>query len=201
MTVKNLNTAKKHKQRIEPRLALEIIGIDSICDRLAQGESLRAIGRSIGLQARRILDWIQADSHRSAQYARAREAQADHFAEEIIEISDKAIGKSAADVQARRLAVDSRKWLASKMAPKRYGDRNEDTAKSDLVFIRDLSAEQLRRKIDEMLPELISDPGIRQQIAATARDLGVDLVTHSVSEGASSGHAFAAPPKNVKKAS
>ena len=68
------------------------------------------------------------------QYARAREAQADQFAEDIIAIADDGIGdtytdadgneRTNQDVIARsRLRVDARKWLASKMAPKRYGDK------------------------------------------------------------------------------
>mgnify|MGYP000420369159 CR=1 FL=1 len=66
----------------------------------------------------------------------AREAQADHYAEEILQIADDGTGDSwtdddgnvrtNTDVVARsKLRVDARKWKASKLAPKKYGDRVE----------------------------------------------------------------------------
>lgn len=71
------------------------------------------------------------------QYARAREAQADFLAEEIIEIADdgsndymtivkgdKEYNVEDKEVTNRsRLRVDSRKWIASKLKPKKYADK------------------------------------------------------------------------------
>jgi hypothetical protein len=70
------------------------------------------------------------------QYARAREVQADFWAEQIIEISDTPLegtrtedGKDGIKTVRedmlghRRLQVDTRKWLMARMAPKKYGDR------------------------------------------------------------------------------
>lgn len=70
----------------------------------------------------------------SEQYARAREAQADKLAEEALQIADDgrsdtyldAEGNERTDtevIQRSKLRVDTRKWLASKMAPKKYGDK------------------------------------------------------------------------------
>lgn len=87
-----------------------------------------------------VLRWL-ADEEKPEfrlQYAYAREAQADLLAEEILEIADDGSNdtyedadgnqRTDQDVIARsRLRVDARKWLASKMAPKRYGDKIEAT--------------------------------------------------------------------------
>jgi hypothetical protein len=72
----------------------------------------------------------------AAKYARAKEAQADLFAEEIIEIADTPVeatkttlkdGKTETvtgdAVDRSRLQVDARKWLAGKLRPKKYGDK------------------------------------------------------------------------------
>jgi hypothetical protein len=70
----------------------------------------------------------------SDQYARAREAQADSWADDIIQISDDGENdtykdedgheRTNQDVIARsRLRVDTRKWLMARMAPKKYGDK------------------------------------------------------------------------------
>jgi hypothetical protein len=53
---------------------------------------------------------------------RAREAQADKLAKEILELSDKIEDDHPVKVQRARLQVDSRKWLAARLAPKKYGD-------------------------------------------------------------------------------
>jgi hypothetical protein len=65
-------------------------------------------------------------------YAHAREAQADLLAAEILAIADDSSGDIITDkdgntrldrefVARARLRVDSRKWLAGKLAPKKYG--------------------------------------------------------------------------------
>ncbi len=59
----------------------------------------------------------------SEQYTRARQAQAELRADEIIDIADGAEHGASEAVQAARLRVDARKWAAGKLAPKRYGDK------------------------------------------------------------------------------
>lgn len=110
----------------------------AICDRLATGESLRAICSEDAMPCKAtIFIWLSRHAEFLDQYARAREAQADFLAEEIIEIADdgsrdyteKVIdGRTTLvvdhdHIQRSRLRVDARKWAASKMAPKKYGER------------------------------------------------------------------------------
>ena len=62
-----------------------------VCARIAGGESLRTICEDKGMPtARGVLKWLNADGNDAAvrQYARAREEQADHYADEIITIAD-----------------------------------------------------------------------------------------------------------------
>src|SRR5262245_61007462 len=51
--------------------------------------------------------------------------------EEILELSDKIEDDNPVKVQRARLQVDSRKWLAARMAPKKYGDRINHDVKGD----------------------------------------------------------------------
>lgn len=105
---------------------------DEICIRLANGESLRAIcasDRDDFIPAMgTVFRWLAAPENQSfrEQYAMAREVQAETMADEIVSIAD----GSGLDVEARvalsardRLRVDSRKWVASKLLPKKYGDK------------------------------------------------------------------------------
>src|SRR6516165_8254049 len=62
---------------------------------------------------------------RTATFAtntRAREEQADKLTKEILELSDKIEDDNPVKVQRARLQVDSRKWLAARLAPKKYSD-------------------------------------------------------------------------------
>jgi hypothetical protein len=67
-------------------------------------------------------------------YTRAREEQADKLAKEILELSDKIEDDNQVKVQLARLQVDSRKWLAARLAPKKYGDHIEHNVKGGINF-------------------------------------------------------------------
>ena len=96
--------------------------IATLLDRLAAGESLSAICRDNGYPAESTIRlWALTDRDGfAARYARARELQADYLAEDTLRCADSATAETA---QAVRLQVDARKWFASKVAPKKYGDR------------------------------------------------------------------------------
>ena len=66
-------------------------------------------------------------------YARAREERADLLAKEILEIAD-APCTNQVEVAHARNRLDTRKWLASKLAPRKYGDRVEHDHKGGLNF-------------------------------------------------------------------
>lgn len=97
---------------------------------------MRTIAADIGVSWATLAAYINATPERIEQYARAREAQADKLADDILAIADDGQRdtyidsdgneRTDQDVIARsRLRVDARKWLASKMAPKKYGDKTE----------------------------------------------------------------------------
>ena len=116
---------------------------DLICQRLADGESLRSICRDEGMPSEAaVRAWALDDVQGfSAQYARAREIGYDRLAEEMLAIADtpvlgvkiKTNEKGETEtvesdmIEHRRLQVDSRKWMLSKMLPKKYGDKIETT--------------------------------------------------------------------------
>lgn len=118
----------------------------SICDRLANGESLRTICKSEGMPTRETVRvWRNDNPDFSGQYARAREDQADFYADECIEIADdksqdildikeggdtRMITNSAA-VQRAKLQCEMRKWKASQLAPKRWGQQNATVTGAD----------------------------------------------------------------------
>jgi len=91
---------------------------DTICARLAAGESLRTICEDPDLpHIATVLRWVDTIPAFGEQYARAREVQADAFAEEIVGIAD-----TCTDAAKARVQIDARKWLAGKLRPKKWGE-------------------------------------------------------------------------------
>ena len=96
-----------------------------ICDRIAGGASLRAICEGEGMPNREtVRRWLRDNDEFRRWHALAREWQAEFYADQIIEIAD-GVAANRGAIQRARLRIDARKWIASKLAPKRYGHRPE----------------------------------------------------------------------------
>lgn len=99
-----------------------------ICSEVASGRSLRSICSDKGMPDKAtVFRWLAKHDAFRDQYARAQEDRTAALAEDILEIADEG---NEEDVQRAKLRIDARKWLMSKMAPKRYGDKTEIDHKS-----------------------------------------------------------------------
>ena len=94
----------------------------SVLDSIESGSSLRAAAESNHISKALILKRVRDDETFRDRYARAKEIQLESLADEITTIADSA---DTEDHQVARLRIDSRKWLLSKLVPKKYGDRVE----------------------------------------------------------------------------
>lgn len=91
-------------------------------------------------------EWMNGNEDRLQAYTRARERQADFLADEIIEISNDSTGDKKTiykdgvliEIEDKEFAsrskvkIDARKWIASKLKPKKYGDKIEVDQKTEL---------------------------------------------------------------------
>lgn len=102
-------------------------------DLIAVGKSTATAAAAIGVNPSTIFDWLARHPDFTESYARAKEAAADFMVEEMVEIADDGrndfvendkghIALNAEHVQRSRLRVDTRKWMAAKLKPKKYGD-------------------------------------------------------------------------------
>lgn len=115
---------------------------DAICERLADGRSLRSICTDEDMPGlTTVFRWLADEDKISFrnQYARARETQADALFDEMLDIADDAVNDfmerksdeeqgggwqlNGEHVQRTRLRLDTRKWMAGKLAPKKYGEK------------------------------------------------------------------------------
>jgi hypothetical protein len=126
-----------------------------VLDRVAMGESIRTICADPAMPApSTIFKWLVTFQPFSEQYARAREACIERWSEEIIELADEPVAPNDnAAVQRARLRVDTRKWLMSKLAPRKYGDRVEHVIKSGNAA--DLTDDELARIAMAAAPALL----------------------------------------------
>ena len=119
-----------------------------ICELVADGATLRAIGQIPGLpRAQTIREWAAKHPQFSAILTRAELAKAELLAEEIIAIADdgrndwmtandpgnEGYRVNGEHIQRSRLRVDARKWVASKLNPRKYSDKLDVDHSGELV--------------------------------------------------------------------
>ena len=108
-----------------------------ILDRLVIGKSLNSlVNKKIIPSHQTIYNWLneehkEYDKEFLDNYRRAREAQADFYADEMIEIAD-----TEKDPNKARVRLDARKWVSSKLKPKKYGDKLDMTSGGEKMELR-----------------------------------------------------------------
>jgi len=77
-----------------------------------------------------VFRWLASIECFRDQYARARETQADSYADDIVGIAD-----GDGDPNDKRVRIDARKWMAGKMRPKVYGDKLDIDARAAVTVM------------------------------------------------------------------
>ncbi len=104
---------------------------DAVLANMETGMSCWKACEKAGVKNSTFMLWVSQDSALAENYARARENYVERIAQEVMELSDVDVGetpdgrKDWAAVQKHKLQVDTRKWLLSKLAPKKYGEKIE----------------------------------------------------------------------------
>lgn len=136
------------------RIATHSLGVKRLCAKYGDMPAEYTIQR-----------WRYRVPEFRVQYAQAKMIQADLLAEECLEIADDSSGdermtedgKTMIDgefVARSRLRVDTRKWLASKLLPKQYGDKSlleqkteeNELLKQELITLRAKLNEQNKKE-------------------------------------------------------
>lgn len=67
-----------------------------------------------------VIRWMADDERFATKCARAREAQADLMDDKILDVAEASTSETAAS---DRVKIAAYQWRASKLAPKKYGDK------------------------------------------------------------------------------
>lgn len=195
------STGSEKRGRGRPSEFTPEIG-EQICNRIAMGETMTKICRSAKMPDRStVWRWTETSDEFCNALARARALQAWSWADESVDIADRAgrkargapgTGEAGAKVNAEKLRVDVRKWLISKLNPKKFGDKVTQeisgpdgkpietitsvhsaeihTAEAISELLRELTASvhdpEERERILSRLPERTSDIALRMDQAA-----------------------------------
>ena len=158
----------------------------AICTHIADGKSLRTIGAMDGMPHQAtIMAWLDGSKPEfSEQFARAHEAYADKLAEETLTIADDSSQDTYVDadgnvktdteaIQRSKLRVDTRKWLASKKAPRKYGDKVAIGGADDLGPVQTVNREMTDAERAVRLSRAINDnpAALQALVAALAKKM------------------------------
>jgi hypothetical protein len=149
-------TTPRKPKAAKPEITARLV--NSIIQRVANGETLTAICRDEGMpDYRRVWDAIHRSSSLRAEWDRARETRANRWAEEMTEIAEDGtndyieregkrgtfIALNEEHVRRSQLRIDTRKWLLARALPARFGDRVEQVHSGAVQHEHTISAKML----------------------------------------------------------
>lgn len=147
-----------------------------ICAAVAAGDSVATAAEAVGISRHTFWEWMLADQALVPAYEQALAARAEAHAEEIariadedpqtVEIKDKEgnvidVKLDAAFESWRKTRIDARKWSASRLLPKRYGDRIEleHKGKIEVVPVLNVSIAPLPMPAGSIVEGEVADGG------------------------------------------
>ena len=152
---------KEPERRGTPEVRAKLLNraLDIIRDIQENGATLSQACKDREITRMQFIDYIEKDVRLVDAYARAVEYRNDLKAENIIRLAhsrtndfytdkDGNIRPNPVAVQRDRLIIDSEKWLLSKLAPKKYGDRIQIDA--DIKSSAPLNMEQVNQILQEL---------------------------------------------------
>lgn len=90
----------------------------AVFTRMKAGQSLMQACAAESVPESTIRLWADKDEDISAEYARARGSLIDSHVNELLGIAD-----TEPDAARARVQIDTRKWIMSKLMPKKFGDK------------------------------------------------------------------------------
>jgi hypothetical protein len=106
-----------------------------VCMEIEKGRALRNVLKYENMPSTSTFyQWLDNNSDKAKQYARATEVRADVIFDDILSIADENDNDTYVNdngievvnndvIQRSRLRIDARKWVLSKLNPKKFGDK------------------------------------------------------------------------------
>lgn len=138
---------------------------NEICELIANGVTLKNICEIDGMPGlTTVHKWKNENPSFADAYSYARKTQADTFADMIITEAF-----NCHDAQIGRLRMDALKWTASKLAPKKYGDKVEVESTGNANF-----------SISFSVPDRDTHDSLKSLVIAEPQPQILDVITEPV---------------------
>lgn len=139
---------------MSPRMSIKILPtgqmIDTIRAMATKGDKMADVAKTLGISHRTICTWTIGEEYPEvrAAYMAGKQAYAESLAEDLMEQAQSPLHDdpklASAEVQRRRLIVETTKWITGKLLPRVYGDNQRvDHQHSGAITVSPL--EQLRQ--------------------------------------------------------
>lgn len=108
---------------------------DYVCKEIESGRALRNVLKDESMPSTSTFyQWLENNTDKAKQYARATEVRAEVIFDDILSIADQNENDTTVNadgievvnndvIQRSRLRIDARKWVLSKLNPKKFGDK------------------------------------------------------------------------------
>ena len=134
-----------------------------IVDKVSAGKSVSTVLRDDNMPNwTRFQAMLEQDERLRQAYEKAVQDRADRLADEILQLSDEVMpdglegAMASAWVQQKRMQVDARKWIASKLKPRTYGDRIDMTVRDERISVLD-ALEQAQSRVKTLTIDNVTD--------------------------------------------
>lgn len=142
-------------------MAAELTYTDDLAEQIASmiaedGKSFSEACAAAGVSRRTARSWIERNPEFEHKIEIASRLRVDGFVDDMVSLADGVRSSdSNAEVQAARLAIDTRKWVAAKLLPSRYGDALQLTGAGgkDLMPAPEAKVPQLMQVLALLLPD------------------------------------------------
>ena len=116
-----------------------------VCQEIEKGKALRNVLKDENMPSTSTFyQWLDNDEVKAKQYARATSVRADIIFDDILSIADENTNDTYINdngievvnndvIQRSRLRIDSRKWVLSKLNPKKFGDKTDITSGGEKI--------------------------------------------------------------------
>ena len=137
MTAKKDNTEAKKNKRVPPpprvrKMTKEVF--EAVCFEIETShKGLNTLCKERNSSASAFYDWVDNNEEATDRYARAKSRQADHMADLIVEVAfddedDEKDFVGINHIHRDKLKIDSLKFIAAKLKPKKYGEKIDITS-------------------------------------------------------------------------
>src|SRR4030095_4079322 len=127
-----------------PQTAVLRKAFPSLLASLCTGKPLYVELARLGIDWKTFHRYVYAHPDLRQEYTLARKLCVEKYVAEIVPMSDAVIGEEMAVVTATRNAVDARKWVAGKLAPREYGDAPSGVTINQQTNVLMVSEERLK---------------------------------------------------------